>query len=382
MSGRGLAKAMSKDAAFRAATAGGRLRGHSSHEWRCLGCPVADPYRLEYRPSTGTAAARPWCGTLEPRSPPDRVQPLARPDDAARKRGARRARNGRRLRMAIVRHDLRCQYMPVAHRLRHHRVHEYVVTLDEVLPDSARHQEAERLEVKVVADRPAPGVRDGETPHALRLPAREVEANRLEPVPTRASSAPRRSVQKRSWNWSQARASSSAAGLIRHTRSRPRASRATRPARSSTPRCFDTAASDRGNGRERWPTVASPAARRSRMARRVGSASAWKTRFRSCSTMRLNVSTSEPMFNHLAEYCRRPRIGGMTEQPWFPREICRSGSTPPSTCVRLYGPNPLSAVSSIFAQRPRGRRLARDGEPARAGIASDHALRHVFAWIQ
>ncbi len=93
-------------------------------------------------------------------------------------------------------------------------------------------------------------------------------------VPTSASSASRWSVQKRSWNSSQERASSSAAGLIRHTRSRPRDSRVTRPARSSTPRCFDTAANERSKGRERWLTVASPSARRSRMARRVESPSA------------------------------------------------------------------------------------------------------------
>ena len=52
----------------------------------------------------------------------------------------------------------------------------------EVLADPARHQKAERLEVVVVPDWPAPGVRDDETLDALRVPAREVEADRPTPV--------------------------------------------------------------------------------------------------------------------------------------------------------------------------------------------------------
>ena len=43
----------------------------------------------------------------------------------------------------------------------------------QVLADPARHQEAERPEVEVVADRPAPGVRDDEALDALRVPAAE-----------------------------------------------------------------------------------------------------------------------------------------------------------------------------------------------------------------
>ena len=53
---------------------------------------------------------------------------------------------------------------------------------DEVLADPARHQEAERLEMEVVADRPTPGVRDDETLDALRMLAREVEANWPAPI--------------------------------------------------------------------------------------------------------------------------------------------------------------------------------------------------------
>ena len=47
---------------------------------------------------------------------------------------------------------------------------------------AGRAREAERPEVEVVADRPAPGVRDDETLDALRVPAREVEADRPAPV--------------------------------------------------------------------------------------------------------------------------------------------------------------------------------------------------------
>ena len=53
---------------------------------------------------------------------------------------------------------------------------------DKVLAEPARHQEAERLEMEVVADRPTPGVRDDETLDALRMLAREVEANRPAPI--------------------------------------------------------------------------------------------------------------------------------------------------------------------------------------------------------
>ena len=53
---------------------------------------------------------------------------------------------------------------------------------DKVLAEPARHQEAERLEMEVVADRPTPGVRDDETLDALRMLAREVEADRPAPI--------------------------------------------------------------------------------------------------------------------------------------------------------------------------------------------------------
>ena len=49
-----------------------------------------------------------------------------------------------------------------------------------------------------------------------------------------------------------------------------------RPARSSTDRCLEMAGMVRSNGAASSPTVASPWARRSKMARRVGSASAAK----------------------------------------------------------------------------------------------------------
>ena len=52
--------------------------------------------------------------------------------------------------------------------------------------------------------------------------------------------------------------------------------RAIRPARSSTLRCFDAAWTVIGNGSASSLTVASPCASRARIARRVGSAGAWK----------------------------------------------------------------------------------------------------------
>ena len=52
----------------------------------------------------------------------------------------------------------------------------------QVLADPARHQEAERLEVEVVSNGPAPGVGDDETLDALRVLACEVEADRPAPV--------------------------------------------------------------------------------------------------------------------------------------------------------------------------------------------------------
>ncbi len=113
---------------------------------------------------------------------PDRAQPVARAHDVARQRGARGPCWGRRLCTAVVSHDLRRQGAPVADRFRHHSVHEDVVMPQQVLADPARHQEAERLEVEVVSDRPAPGVRDDETLDALRVLACEVEADRPTPV--------------------------------------------------------------------------------------------------------------------------------------------------------------------------------------------------------
>ena len=53
---------------------------------------------------------------------------------------------------------------------------------DKVLAEPARHQEAERLEMEVVTDRPTPGVRDDETLDALRMLAREVETDRPAPI--------------------------------------------------------------------------------------------------------------------------------------------------------------------------------------------------------
>ena len=55
---------------------------------------------------------------------PDRTQPAARADDVTRQRSVCLARGGRRLRVAVMRHDLRRQDAPVADRLRHHLVHE------------------------------------------------------------------------------------------------------------------------------------------------------------------------------------------------------------------------------------------------------------------
>ena len=116
----------------------------------------------------------------------------------------------------------------------------------------------------------------------------------------------------------------SAAGSIRHTRSRPRDSRVTRPARSSTPRCFEIAANERGNGRERRPTVVSPSARRSRMARagRIGK----RTEYAVQITFNHSVDHrgAQPIFNPTVEYFRdsnrrrTSRFPGMRkhQNPW------------------------------------------------------------------
>ena len=113
---------------------------------------------------------------------PDRAQPVARAHDVARQCSVGGARGRRRLHIAVMRNDFRRQDASIPHRLRHHRVHEHVAMPDQVLADPARHQEAERLEMEVLADRPAPGTRNDEAPDALRMPARDVEAHRSAPV--------------------------------------------------------------------------------------------------------------------------------------------------------------------------------------------------------
>ena len=59
--------------------------------------------------------------------------------------------------------------------------------------------------------------------------------------------------------------------------SRPTFSRAMRPASSSTLRCFETAFSDRSKGAAISVTRAGPPARRDRIARRAGCATAPRT---------------------------------------------------------------------------------------------------------
>ena len=113
---------------------------------------------------------------------PDRAQPVARAHDESRQCCVGSARGRRRLRVAVMRHDLRRQDASIPHRLRHHCIHEHVAMLDQILADPARHQEAERLEMEVVADRPAPSVRDDEAPDAFRMPARKFQTDRPAPV--------------------------------------------------------------------------------------------------------------------------------------------------------------------------------------------------------
>src|SRR3954453_14850641 len=100
------------------------------------------------------------------------------------------------------------------------------------------------------------------------------------------------SSQKRRYAWSHSAASRSAGPRSRDGRSWPVRPRSISPACSSTPRCFDTAWSVIGNGRASSLTVASPSARRPRMARRVGSARAAK----------VALSCSESVFNLGVEY--------------------------------------------------------------------------------
>ena len=90
---------------------------------------------------------------------PDRAQPVASAHDVTGQRSHRGPRVGRRLRVSVMRHDFRRQDASIPHRFRHHRVHEHVAVPDQVLADPARHQEAERPEVEVVAHRPAPAIR-------------------------------------------------------------------------------------------------------------------------------------------------------------------------------------------------------------------------------
>ena len=124
------------------------------------------------------------CGLVRKgRAPaPDRAQPLACADNVARQRGVRGARIRRRERIAIVGHDFGRQDIAVADRFRHYLVHENVVVLDEVLSDPTRHQKTERPEVKVVIDRPAPGVGDHDPFHPVWMPAREIEADWPAPI--------------------------------------------------------------------------------------------------------------------------------------------------------------------------------------------------------
>src|SRR6266542_1809187 len=83
-------------------------------------------------------------------------------------------------------------------------------------------------------------------------------------------------VQKRRWNSSHAEALSSASGLRRQRRCLPRRSLEISAAFSSTFRCREMAGWEIAKGLASSPTVASPCAKRARIARRVGSASALK----------------------------------------------------------------------------------------------------------
>ena len=67
--------------------------------------------------------------------------------------------------------------------------------------------------------------------------------------------------------------------------------------------CFETACSETSYGAASSLTVASPAASRATMSRRVGSASAEKTRDSrsSCSTMWLSTASAQIVVNHLVE---------------------------------------------------------------------------------
>ncbi len=113
---------------------------------------------------------------------PDGTQPVTRAGDEARQRGAGGAGRGRWLGVAVMSHDFRRQDATVANRPWHDRIHEHVAMANQMLADHTRHQEAERLEMEVVADRPAPSIRNDETADPFRMPAREVQTDRPAPV--------------------------------------------------------------------------------------------------------------------------------------------------------------------------------------------------------
>src|SRR3954469_16800582 len=100
------------------------------------------------------------------------------------------------------------------------------------------------------------------------------------------------SSQKRRYACSHSAASRSPGPRSREGRNCALRPRSIRPARSSTRRCLETACTVIGNGRASSLTVASPSARRPRMARRVGSARAAK----------VASSCSESVFNSKVEY--------------------------------------------------------------------------------
>ncbi len=91
-----------------------------------------------------------------------------------------------------------------------------------------------------------------------------------------ASSLSKRSPQRRRCVAIQSSAPSSASGSRWQGRNWASCHREIRPLRSSTLRCLEIPGSDMSKGAASSPTVASPRARRLRMARRVGSASAVK----------------------------------------------------------------------------------------------------------
>ena len=134
--------------------------------------------------------------------------------------------------------------------------------------------------------------------------------------------------------------------------SRPRTVRRTSPAPSSTRMCFDVELSEIGNARATSVTRASDSDRRARMARRVGSATAEKTR-----------SSVAPLYSPIGV-----NIADEVQERNPHRLVTRT--------VGMQAPGP-EVVSSSSTGSPARHRLSRRLDDAAGVVAKEGATRCV-----